>query len=118
MSEKRKFARLPIKILVRWKKLTSDKQWDSIDVLRNISRGGICITTSCLLKKGEVIDLEIRLPTRETVKSQGKVNWVKEANLYDLSKNLEFETGIEFLDIKPEDRERLSKFILEFFNPR
>lgn len=115
MSEKRKFARLPIRILVKWRKAFLGGQWESLDTIRNISRGGICIATKHQLKKGDIIEIELKLPSKRIIKSQSKVTWVKGINLYELDKDLEFEVGIEFVDIKREDREELSRFVLENF---
>ena len=115
MSEKRKFARLPIRIFVKWRKSSLGEQWESLDAIRNISRGGICFATTHQLKKGDIVEIELKLPPKRIIKSQGKITWVKEVNLYELDKDLEFEVGVEFIDIKPEDREELSKFVLEHF---
>ena len=116
-SEKRRFARLDIKALVKWEKITpdGDSTLNDLDTMRNVSRGGIRLTVSRKLQKGDMLSVSIKLPAQKNISVKGRVVWIKEINLSTLAKNPEFDIGVEFIDIKEKDREVLNHFLFNSF---
>jgi len=115
MPEKRKFVRLNIKILAKWKKITGtpDTKLNNLDIIRNISRGGICLNMHKKLKIGDKLLLEIKLPTKKIIKAKGKVVWIKDMGILDLEREEEYEVGVEFSEMCNEDRQEINKFLFE-----
>lgn len=74
---------------------------------RNLNLDGLCLVTSRALDQGKVILLGITLPDEHIINVYGRVVWCKN------SKPNIFESGIEFLDIKTEDRDILKNFIID-----
>ena len=116
-SEKRRFARLDIKALVKWEKITPDgnSTLNDLDTMRNVSRGGIRLTVSRKLQKGDMLSVSIKLPAQKNISVKGRVVWIKEINPSTLAKNPEFDIGVEFIDIKEKDREVLNHFLFNSF---
>jgi len=116
IPERRKFARLDIRALVKWEKITSEgNSTNDLDTIRNVSRGGICITVSRKLQKGDTLSIQIKLPNQENLLTKGIVVWVKEADTSDIDKKPEFDIGVEFLDMNDKDREELNHFLFNSF---
>jgi c-di-GMP-binding flagellar brake protein YcgR len=116
MSEKRKFARLSIKVPIRWKIVTPDSETvdPKLDITRDISRGGICFKARNDIKAGTVLHLEIKLPNQKIINAQGRVVWSKDLSIERLQKEVEFDIGVEFLEIRDTDREEINKFVFEY----
>lgn len=126
--ERRRFARLDIELNVRWKRI-HDKSKDSslnIDKIKNISRGGLCLVTSKKLeigidlrigsrlpKAGDYLFLGIELPSKKVIETKGKVVWVREMGLDNLEGEEEYNVGVEFIEMKEEDREEIYRLVLE-----
>jgi Tfp pilus assembly protein PilZ len=72
-----------------------------------LNRDGLCMVTSKVLDQGKIILLGITLPDDYVIHVYGRVAWCK-----NKQPNV-FESGIEFLDIKKEDREILENFVKE-----
>jgi len=108
---RRKFPRASYKCLITIKKRLNSKTI-STDT-ENIGAGGICVIIKDDLGLFQGVDLELYLDdSRPPIKGGGTVVWVvkkttpkKGAYVYD--------TGIEFIDIRPEDRERISEVVEE-----
>ena len=117
MAEQRKFLRLDTRTLIRWDKDPSGlgKAPANLDTMRNISRAGVCLTTSRILVKGDVLNLEIKLSGNNVIRVRGAVTWIKELNPDDLDHEEEYDVGVELLDISSPDREELSKFVFGSF---
>ncbi len=77
----------------------------------NIGAGGICVLVNEDLGLFQGVDLELFLDdSKHPIKCGGTVVWVvkkssskKTAVIYD--------TGIEFIDIRPEDKEKVSEIV-------
>ena len=110
MEERRKFVRLNIDVEVKWEKI-SGAPLDNINVTKNISGGGICLIVYEELRVGEELSLEIKLPTKELIAAKGKVLWISEFQIISEECKKRYDTGIEFLDICNEDREKIEKFV-------
>lgn len=110
---RRKFPRANYKCLITIKKRVTAKTIST--QTENIGAGGICviIKEDLGLFQGVDLDLYIDSGTPSEIKCGGTVVWVvkktdpkqKGIHLYD--------TGIEFIDIRPEDRERISELVEE-----
>ncbi len=107
---RRKFPRANYKCLIAIKKRLTSKTIST--QTENIGAGGICVIIKEDLGLFQGVDVELFLnDNRPPIKCGGTVVWVvkkseprhKGAYLYD--------TGIEFIDIRPEDRERVSEVV-------
>jgi hypothetical protein len=109
---RRKFPRANYKCLISIKKRLTAKTISTHT--ENVGAGGICVLIKEDLGLFQGVDLELFLEEgKSAIKSGGTVVWVvkkseprqKGAYLYD--------TGIEFIDIRPEDREKLTEIVEE-----
>ena len=114
MPEKRKFVRLNMKVLVNWKKVPEENP-SSADIMRNISRGGICLTVTETVLKGDHLSLQIKMPRQKLITVTAKVMWVKDISGDNLDNRVEYDIGCEFLDLRKEDLQELERFVFESF---
>jgi len=87
---------------------------EDIEVSRNISKGGICLAMSEKLEPNERVLLEIALSEGGSLRLKARVAWVME-NVKSQpweAKQVSYDTGIEFLNISDEDREKIIKLAL------
>ncbi len=106
MNDKRRFPRVEIHEAVRVAIIYSANS-------KNISEGGICITTDQPLDKGTELTLIFSLPgTGEEgrIKTFGKVAWMKSLQESRDGKPL-YEIGFEFWDIDPRYVEIIREYI-------
>lgn len=113
-EERRKFFRLNINVNIKWKKFTGDGKKGGAGKVpsKNLSAGGVCITSYKRLSQGERLVLEIELPTGKTINAGTKVVWVNEFDTPGGSAEKMYEAGIEFIDITDRDREEIKEFCL------
>lgn len=110
MNEKRKFERFLLEIEIEHHK-KDDRGNSSSTKTRNLSKGGICITTDDEpLEKGEVYILYFTLPGQfEQFVVKGKVVWNKSY----MSSNIElYDNGIEFINISREQLDMIEEYRL------
>lgn len=99
VREKRKFVRLKKCVDVTYLSLTKmHPPFDSLT--KNIGGGGICIYLKDAIKKGEMLELEMRLPGDRPVFAIGKAVWIKR-------KPGKPEAGIEFVAIRKKEKTRI-----------
>jgi len=106
---RRKFPRASYKCLISIKKRLNSKTIST--QTENIGAGGICVIIKDDLGLFQGVDLELFIDdNRPAIKAGGTVVWVvkkttpkKNVYLYD--------TGVEFIDIRPEDREKVSAIV-------
>ncbi|HEY5648107.1 MAG TPA: PilZ domain-containing protein [Nitrospiria bacterium] len=73
--------------------------------LNDISEEGMFITTPEAFMKGSILDLSFRLFNDEKpIAVKGEVRYIEEGE----------GMGIRFVDLKPEDRERIRNFVKKF----
>jgi c-di-GMP-binding flagellar brake protein YcgR len=109
-QEKRKFVRLSALVDVIYNKRTLTQ--NELSITRNISRGGICLIAYDELNEQDVLDLKLYLPEDKTpIRAIGKVVWVKEFIIGSIEEGKRFDVGIEFMDIKEEDANRVNKYV-------
>jgi len=109
---RRKFPRANYKCVISIRKrLTSNTISTQTE---NVGAGGICVLIGDDLGLFQGVDLDLFINTVDgpPIKCGGTVVWVvkktqgkKPGHIYD--------TGIEFIDIRPEDRERISEVVEE-----
>ena len=106
-SERRGFVRVnvPCKIIIN----SPQKHIISTNII-NISAGGIRILISEKLTISSIVDLEMRL--NSLVSCKGKVLWVINKHHMDKGGDLLFDTGIEFYEIKEEERHQIKDFVV------
>ena len=109
---RRKFPRANYKCLITIKRRLTSKTIST--QTENIGAGGICVIIKDDLGLFQGVDLELYIDDgKGQIKCGGTVVWVvkksdpkqKGVHLYD--------TGIEFIDIRPEDRERITNIVEE-----
>ncbi|MFA5143117.1 MAG: PilZ domain-containing protein [Candidatus Omnitrophota bacterium] len=106
---RRKFPRANYKCLISIKRRLTAKTISTHT--ENIGAGGICVLLKDDLGLFQGVDVELFLDeSRPPIRCGGTIVWVvkksgqkKSAPLYD--------TGIEFIDIRPEDREKVTEVV-------
>ena len=116
MFEKRKYIRLNAYVDVAWAKTTASNPSPASqgDKSRNVSEGGLCLNIGEAVSAGDVLDLMIKLPNQKTLRSKGRVQWVKESEIV----TKRYDIGLEFLDISAQDREEMKAFVLRSQPPQ
>lgn len=108
---RRKFPRANYKCVITIKKRMTSRTIAT--QTENIGAGGICVIIKEDLGLFQGVDLEILLDdNRPPIRCGGTVVWVVKKSTAKKSTFL-YDTGIEFIDIRPEDRERISEVVEE-----
>lgn len=118
-SERRRFPRLKDNIFI-FGKLSSTSSGEFKAVTRNISAGGLLFETDRNIPKKSKLEMEIYQPLDRdkrvifSIPVWLKVSWVKKIvkEKFEQGEN-RYRIGLEFLKIKDDDRERITKFISE-----
>ncbi len=112
-QEGRRFVRLNALVDVVYKKLSFLEE--ELSLTKNISKGGICLIAYEELKESDILDLEIYLPEDKIpINATGRVVWVKEFIIGSPIKGKRFDAGIEFMEIKEEDLNRIDRYVFTF----
>ena len=108
---RRKFPRATYKCLITIKKRLTSKTISTHT--ENIGAGGICVLLKEDLGLFQGTDLEIMLDDNigAPVKCGGTVVWVVKKSEPKQKSSYFFDTGIEFIDIRPEDRDRITAIV-------
>ena len=107
MKERRKFPRMCLNGKVMWRRADN---FDNLDVIRNVSEGGLCFETSDLrLVNNDVVQFEFQLPNKGTIYSKAKVCWVGAVE----PDRVGWQAGAEFQDISDLDCEDVRQFVGE-----
>ncbi len=110
--ERRKFPRIEMEIIVRYKILsTPEKQLHA--KTKNISAGGVCLVTREKMKLETVVAMEIRFPKmKEPILITSRVIWCNESRLGpNPAGHMRFDNGIEFTQISEADRQQIIKYV-------
>lgn len=110
--DKRKFPRIKVRCDVLVKEQNSPNVFST--ETENIGAGGICVFLDKSLVPFSPVSLKIELEDRQSaaLECTGKVVWCIQNKILNQEKT-RFDIGIEFQNIKPEDRERIRRFIQE-----
>ena len=105
MDERREFVRCDLSIAVKYK-LTSGPDIEKGCLSADISCAGMKMIIPEKLERASKLQLSFHLPDeKREISTRGTVAWIKGAG-----DNL-FEAGIEFLEIKEEDKIIISRFV-------
>ena len=107
---RRKFPRANYKCLIVIKKRVNAKTIST--QTENVGAGGICVNIHDDLGLFQGVDIELFLDDgKMPIKCGGTVVWVvKKSDPKQKGGHL-FDTGLEFVDIRPEDRERTTEIV-------
>ena len=109
--ERRKFPRLSLSVDVEYSVIGRDLGFQTETSTKNISVGGICIIAYEKVEIGDILSLVIKLPEGERpIHAEGRVVWKSDFVLSE-DKMSRWDVGIEFTDIKDDDRQKLSGYI-------
>jgi PilZ domain. len=109
---RRKFPRASYKCLITIKRRLAAKTISTHT--ENIGAGGICVMIKEDLGLFQGVDLELHLEdTRPPIKCGGTVVWVVKKSEAKQKGSYIYDTGIEFIDVRPEDRDRISEAVEE-----
>lgn len=108
MQEKRRFPRInyPCKIVI-----TAEGKSEEFTLhTENISSGGARVILQKKLQINTPVDIEIAVGDKQ-IRSRGRVVWVLDIHTPGADKATLFDTGIEFIQQSPEDKDFLNALI-------
>jgi hypothetical protein len=109
MEERRKFIRIIEALKISYKVMVPPDGTGEC-LTKNVGEGGISFTVQQKLNPGDVLELEISIPTvTSSVKATGQVVWVKEIKKF----NLRYMMGVKFIVISPFERDEVLHYIRE-----
>jgi len=104
--DRRKFPRLKVNFVVTYHIKEPPGSYD-LSQTKNVSCGGLLLTTNCYFDKGTILELTIRFPFfNEKIKIDGEVVDCKE-----IVKNIIYDTRIKFLSLDKDIFDKLNNFI-------
>ena len=107
---RRKFPRASYECLITIKKRLTSKVISTRT--ENIGAGGICVIIKEDLGLFQGVDLELHLDdSGPPMKCGGTVVWVVKKSEPKQKGTYLYDTGVEFIDVRPEDRERISELV-------
>ena len=111
-QERRQAQRVNVSLVVRYS--IEKKHHVKLDGhMRDVSSGGMQLLVNEKLPDATILLLEFELPvTKKPICAEGKVIWSKGnfSERDELGRRV-FQTGIQFVNIKPEDKNRLAEYI-------
>jgi hypothetical protein len=108
---RRKFPRIHYKCMIYIKKADTTKRISTYT--ENVGAGGICVVLNEDLGLFQGVNLEIALENGvgTSVACSGTIVWVVKKHLVSKKNALQYDTGIEFVDMDKEGESRISKII-------
>ena len=83
----------------------------------NIGVGGICVILERPLDIFSEVEIELTLEKdKSVIKCKGSIVWVIKRAAYEKEKAANYDTGIEFLDLKDEDRTRIEAVVSQIIS--
>ncbi len=108
--DRRKFPRAKYKCLISIKRRQAPKVISTYT--ENIGAGGICVLIKDDLGLFQGVDLEIFLEDEASaVKCGGTIVWVVKKAESRSRGGTVYDTGVEFIDIRPDDQERITDIV-------
>jgi len=108
MEERRRFPRLPLNTKVEYKALDQTEARFFSTVTKDISSGGICIRLLEKFAPGAVLEINFSIPgLKKFIIAKGRIVWVRE---FKAGSSKVYESGIEFVNIKDDDRKIIAEF--------
>jgi len=120
MKDKREFARLDLNVKVDWKRTsaTSEPGQEFSDETKNISAGGLCLVVYEKLDVGEILQIEMELPSKEIINAEGKIVWISEYEIEGEEEEKIYDIGVQFVKISEQEKEEISKFVFASFDTK
>ena len=107
---RRKFPRANYRCTIGIKKRLTSKEISTHT--ENIGAGGICVIIKDDLGLFQGVDIELNLDDNKTpIRCGGTVVWVVKKTDPKHQGAQFYDTGIEFIDIRPEDRDRVTDVV-------
>ncbi|MFC1698686.1 flagellar brake protein [Candidatus Omnitrophota bacterium] len=111
-QERRNFPRLATTVDVEYTVL-KNSSLGAESITKNISAGGICLIVYEKIEPGTFLSLRLYLADINlTVAAEGHVIWSSYFTM-DADSRDRYDLGIEFTQIKEEDRQKLSKYVFK-----
>jgi hypothetical protein len=102
MDEKRRYPRVNVTILIKFKSHSEDKLREGES--KDISEGGICIKSKTEYSPGDIVNLQLFLGDT-LVCVEGRIVWKKH------TRKGKFELGIEYIKVNKTDIDIIKKYI-------
>jgi hypothetical protein len=110
--DKRRFPRIKYECIIKMRKTASPHIITT--QTQNIGVGGICVLLNEKINLFEKVEIELLVEkTSKPISCAGSVVWVIERSWAE-KESPQFDTGIEFLKLKEEDRGRIDKIVRDF----
>lgn len=110
-QDKRRSHRVKVELPVSFK-ASIHQRHVSIGTTMDISATGICLKTREKLDEGQLLEIQLKLPTDETLVIRTKVVWVREMD-YGLSPD--FLAGIKIVDQMNDDEAKFIRYYVRLF---
>ena len=112
-GEQRKFPRSKAGVEIRWRKIASfgEKAGQCFAHSKDVSLGGVCLMVTEVLRQGDLLYLDVKLPGQSTLYLQGKVVRVNWDAPYVPGKEKKCEVGVQFMDLKEESQKQIKDFL-------
>ncbi|MCM8801188.1 MAG: PilZ domain-containing protein [Candidatus Omnitrophica bacterium] len=108
--EKRRFRRLTTSIKIEYKLFDDKTAPFLVTSTKDISGGGLCLRVFDQFEAGSILLFKFILPgLPRFIFTKGRIVWIKE--LSRLGKGKVFELGVEFIEIKEEDKKRIEEYV-------
>jgi c-di-GMP-binding flagellar brake protein YcgR len=113
--ERRKFPRLVADVVVEYSVIAKEPEKET-SVTKNISAGGICLIVYEDIEINSILSLKILLPvSKSPLQAKGKVIWKSEFSI-DSEQRERYDLGIEFVEIKELDRQKIFQYVFSFLH--
>ena len=114
---RRRFPRANYKCLISIQKRLTSKTISTHT--ENIGAGGICVLLKEDLGLFQGVDIELYLDeAKPPIKSGGTIVWVVKKSEPKQKGVYMYDTGVEFIDIRPEDREKITEIVEDILKVR
>lgn len=108
--DKRRFPRIKHRCMIRVSGYGKEKVFDTFT--ENIGAGGICVVLDREVDLFKNAKLELYLTDKDSpISCKGTIVWVIRRRLGSQGKAIEYDVGIEFIDISDMDRKRISGLV-------
>ncbi len=114
--DKRKFPRANYRCTLHIKSKEDKASGTIATHTENIGLGGTCVTLKDKIELFKRVDLEVSLEDgTPPIKCEGSIMWAVKRTEH--SKAVSYDIGIEFIDLKDADRERISAIVKKLLLP-
>lgn len=110
--EERKYPRFLLNLPIEYSRIKGVQKEAGYTV--NASQGGLMVTLSEKLEVGELLKIKVFFsfgPEMNSIETLSRVVWINRGEREE-----EYRTGVQFLEISPEDQNRLANFLQKLAN--